>query len=260
MPTVRVTHLCAATTLLEIGPFRLLTDPALDPPGGRYSFLPGMSSTKTAGPAIPPESLGRLDAVLLSHDHHADNLDAAGRAVLPSAGRVLTTRPAARRLGGNAIGLADWESTEVVGAGGSRLRVTATPARHGPPLSLPIAGKVIGFLVDVGGASLYVSGDTVWFSGVATVARRGGVSIALLHMGGVRFPITGGIRYTFDAMGAIRAARALEARTIVPIHFDGWSHFREGRAEAKRAFEAAGLADRVRWPVPGEPLDLDVLG
>ncbi len=253
MPTMRLTHLCAATVLLEVGPLRLLTDPALDPAGGRYTFAPGMSSTKTTGPAIPPGALGRIDAVLLSHDHHADNLDPAGRAFLPSAGRVLTTRSGARRLGGNAIGLADWQTTELDG-----LRVTATPARHGPIFSLPLAGKVIGFLLETAGRSIYVSGDTVWFSGVAKVARRGPVSVALLHLGGVRFPITGPIRYTFDVAGAIHAARALEAHTIVPIHYDGWSHFREGRAEFERAFEAAGLARRVRWPIPGEALELEL--
>jgi L-ascorbate metabolism protein UlaG (beta-lactamase superfamily) len=34
--------------------------------------------------------IGPIDAVLLSHDHHTDNLDEAGRALLPSANEVLT--------------------------------------------------------------------------------------------------------------------------------------------------------------------------
>jgi L-ascorbate metabolism protein UlaG (beta-lactamase superfamily) len=47
----------------------------LDAPGRRYAFGWGTSSRKLAGPAITAAELGRIDAVLLSHDHHADNLD-----------------------------------------------------------------------------------------------------------------------------------------------------------------------------------------
>jgi hypothetical protein len=49
--------------------------------------------------------------VLLSHDHHADNLDDDGRALLPSAGAVVTTDSGARRLGDHARGLAPWATT-----------------------------------------------------------------------------------------------------------------------------------------------------
>ena len=51
----------------------------------------GTGSTKTAAPAIAPDDLGEIDLVLLTHDHHEDNLDAAGRALLPRAKTVVTT-------------------------------------------------------------------------------------------------------------------------------------------------------------------------
>ncbi|GAA4567847.1 hypothetical protein GCM10023176_21020 [Micromonospora coerulea] len=73
--------------LIEAAGWRLLTDPTFDPPGRRYSFGWGTASRKEAGPAVQPSALGPLDAVLLSHDHHADNLDEAGRAILPSSGQ-----------------------------------------------------------------------------------------------------------------------------------------------------------------------------
>src|SRR3954452_18187826 len=41
-----------------------------------------------------------LHAVLLSHDRHGDNLDDAGRALLPAADVVVTTAAGAGRLGG----------------------------------------------------------------------------------------------------------------------------------------------------------------
>ena len=43
--------------------------------------------------------VGAIDAVLLSHDQHSDNLDHSGRDFLKQAKRVLTTEAGAKRLG-----------------------------------------------------------------------------------------------------------------------------------------------------------------
>ena len=77
---VRLTHIGGPTLLVEAHGWRILSDPTFDPPGKRYSSGWGTSSTKTAGPAVaaadlPPLDLVPVDLVLLSHDHHADNLD-----------------------------------------------------------------------------------------------------------------------------------------------------------------------------------------
>jgi L-ascorbate metabolism protein UlaG (beta-lactamase superfamily) len=258
---LRITHIGTATALLELGPLRLLTDPALDPPGRTYNFGWGTSSTKTGTPALPAEGLGRIDAILLSHDHHDDNLDTAGRALLPSVPRVITTPSGATRLGGNALGLAPWQSTEVVSSGAEafRLKVTATPARHGPPLSRPIVGEVVGFVLEAKEMShgpIYISGDTVWFEGIAEVARRFRAGTALLHIGGVSFPISGPVRYTFNGEEAARAAEALGARTVVPLHYDGWTHFRESRAITEKSLSRLG--DRVHWLTPGKPEEFEI--
>jgi len=69
---------------------RLLTDPTLDPAGSEYP-TPLYTLRKTAGPALTAAALLPLDAVLLSHDHHFDNLDRAGRRLLAGVPRVLTT-------------------------------------------------------------------------------------------------------------------------------------------------------------------------
>jgi L-ascorbate metabolism protein UlaG (beta-lactamase superfamily) len=104
----RLTHIGGPTVLIEAGGWRLLTDPTFDPPGQDYRFGWGTGSRKLTGPAMPASELGPIDAVLLSHDHHDDNLDAAGRALLPSAGTVITTAPGAKGLGGHARGLEQW--------------------------------------------------------------------------------------------------------------------------------------------------------
>src|SRR3954469_17977607 len=97
--STRLTLIGGPTALVEIGPFRLLTDPVFDPPGAHYSFGLGTGSDKTTGPRSPAAERGRLHAALLSHDHHADNLDPSGRVVLPGAERVRTTASGAKRLG-----------------------------------------------------------------------------------------------------------------------------------------------------------------
>src|SRR4051794_41979792 len=111
MTDVSLTHIGGPTVLIEVGGWRLLTAPTFDPAGGSYRFGWGTGSRKLAGPAIAAPDLGPIDAVLLSHDHHDDNLDAAGRALLPAAGTVVTTEAGAGRLGDGAQGVAPGETT-----------------------------------------------------------------------------------------------------------------------------------------------------
>lgn len=248
---IRVTHIGGPTLLIEAAGWRILTDPTFDPPGGRYFFGWGTYSRKLAGPAIPASELGELDAILLSHDHHEDNLDAAGRELLPGAGAVITTVPGAKRLGADAIGLAPWESTRLEAPGRTPIEIIATPCRHGPPLSKPIVGDVIGFALRWEGqehGDLWISGDTVLYDGVREVADRLRVGTAVLHLGGVTFPwLSGPLRYTMNAAEGVELSRALGASTVIPIHYEGWKHFRQGRPAIERAFAAAGGPVAPTW-------------
>ena len=257
MSEVTLTHIGGPTLLIEAAGLRLLTDPTFDAPGRRYAFGWGTSSRKLAGPALDPAALGRIDAVLLTHEHHDDNLDAAGRALLPRAGAVITTASGAAKLGGTARGLAPWESTTLDG-----IEVVATPCRHGPPLSRPLVGDVVGFALRWPGQAhgdLWISGDTVLYRGVRDVARRLRIGTAVLHAGGVRFPVTGPLRYTMTGRDVVELAEAIRPRTLVPLHYEGWSHFRDGRAGMERALAAAPEALRasVRWLPLGEPVTFE---
>jgi L-ascorbate metabolism protein UlaG (beta-lactamase superfamily) len=250
---IRITYIGGPTALIECGGVRLLTDPTFDHAGSEY---PAKIYTlrKTIDPAIDVAQLGRIDAVLLSHDHHADNLDRAGRAMLPRAELVLTTRAGAERLGANARGLDVWESIEVKGRSGD-VTITATPARHGPADG--DRGPVLGFVIasDVARA-IYFSGDTVMFDGVADVARRFDVGIAMLNMGAAHVREVGPAHLTFTATEGVEVARLMPSAKIVPLHFEGWQHFSESRADITRAFDAAGLGDRLMWLEPGRPISL----
>jgi L-ascorbate metabolism protein UlaG (beta-lactamase superfamily) len=256
---LQLTYIGGPTALLELGGLRLLTDPTFDPGGSEYR-TPVYVLRKTQGPALAPEAVGAVDAVLLSHDHHFDNLDHAGRRVLGTAARVLTTVAGAGRLGDNTIGLAPWQSHDLPTRDGRTLRITATPARHGPLDG--DRGPVVGFVLafsDQPTRVVYVSGDTVWYEGIAEVARRFTPGVALLFTGAARVREVGPAHLTLTAAEAVTAAQAFPEALIVPLHFEGWAHFSESRAEIDRAFAAAGLADRLRWPVPGQALDLSAI-
>jgi L-ascorbate metabolism protein UlaG (beta-lactamase superfamily) len=260
---VRLTHIGGPTVLIEIGEWRLLTDPTFDPAGRDYKFGWGTGSHKTTGPALTPEQVGPIDAVLLSHDHHDDNLDPAGRALLPAAGTVLTTVAGAKRLGGNARGLAPWATTSLEAPGRPSVEIVATPCRHGPPLSRPIVGDVVGFALRWDGQEhgvLWISGDTVLYDGVREVADRLQVGTALLHLGGVRFPISGPLHYTMTAEQAVELCGLIGPQTTIPIHYEGWKHFREGQDAIEREFAAAPQAfrDSVSWLPIGTAVDVDV--
>ena len=261
MKDVRLTHIGGPTVLIETGGWRLLTDPTFDPPGRRYFFGWGTVSRKLAGPAVAAAELAPIDAVLLSHDHHGDNLDPAGRALLPSAGVVVTTASGAARLGGSARGLEPWQTTRLEAPDRAAIEITATPCRHGPPLSHPIVGDVVGFALRWEGQEdgvLWISGDTVLYDGVREVADRLDVDIALLHLGGVRFGVSGPLRYTMTARDAVELCGEVRPRAAIPIHYEGWKHFKQGREaiEAELATAPPDIARRFRWLPIGEAVDL----
>jgi hypothetical protein len=54
----------------------------------------------------------------------------------------------------------------------------------------------------------------------------------------------------------VEVVRLTRPRQVIPIHTGGWTHFREGAEELRRAFEAAGFANRLRLPEAGWRLEL----
>jgi len=252
-----ITYIGGPTALVEWHGLRLLTDPTFDPAGVVYE-LPGYKLRKTADPAIAVEDIGEVDAVLLSHEQHLDNLDHAGRSLVATVARVLTTRAGAARIGSNAVGLAPWAAVELPAPDGSRVRVVATPARHGPAEG--DRGPVVGFVLQVVGelgTSIYFSGDTVFYGGVGKVIDRFDIAVALLCLGAARVAAAGNARLTFSAAEAVQVARAIPGAVIVPLHYEGWEHLSESRADIERAFHRARLEHRLRWPRPGAAMALD---
>ena len=143
--SLSLTYIGGPTAVLEIAGLRFLTDPTFDPAGSDYT-TPGYTLHKTAGPAIPASDIGRIDAV----------------------------------LGGNAVGLGNWESVELASPSGTTLRVTGTPARHGPAGG--DRGPVTGFLIADSSAPTCGS---LCFLGAAKVREVGPAHLTFVAAEGV---------------------------------------------------------------------------
>lgn len=252
MKAATLTLIGGPTVLIEVAGFHFLTDPTFDAPG-EYQ-LPHVTLRKTSGPAVSVTNVGSVDAVLLSHDQHADNLDTAGRAYVRDAPRVFTTIAGAARLGGRCEGMAPWKQATLTKSG-RQLVITATPARHGPAGIEPFAGDVIGFIVRWDNEdAIYVTGDTVWFEGTAEVARRFAPHLVVLFAGAAK--TRGPFHLTMNTNDALETAHAFPSATIVPVHCEGWAHFSESRGDLEKAFEALGVRPRLRVLEPGVPTEL----
>ena len=244
---IKIKYINGATALFEIGGLRFLTDPTFDPADTIYNLGP-YSLHKLTNPSILADKIGHIDFVLLSHDHHRDNLDTEGRKLLEKVEKVYTTPEGAERLGGNAIGIRNWEMVEISTKDGRIITITGTPCRHGPLGG--DRGPVTGFLLNFKGETndvIYITGDTVWYEGVKEVGNRFDVSIVVAFLGAAVVKEVGPAHLTMTVEEATRLARHFDKATIVPLHFDGWEHFTESRAEILREFQKAGLEHRLKW-------------
>jgi L-ascorbate metabolism protein UlaG (beta-lactamase superfamily) len=90
---------------------------------------------------------------------------------------------------------------------------------------------------------------------VLEVADRLYVDVALLHLGDVKFGITGPVHYSMTAEEAVALAARVGPRVAIPVHYEGWSHFREGRDTIERVVAAAptDVRERFRFMELGVP-------
>ena len=169
---------------------------------------------------VDPALLAMVSVVTSSHNH-TDHLDAEtigpmrqanpALAVLCSAANVDFAQ---QRLGMMPTGL-----------------VLGTPYTHGPFVihAVPAAHnqreqddagheRYIGIVVEVGGVTIYHSGDTLRYDGMAELLRRWDIDVAMLPING-NDP-TRGVAGNLDDVEAAQLAHDIGARLVVPCHYD----------------------------------------
>lgn len=233
-----ITHVDTACILIEINGYKILTDPTLDRAGALYYHGYGTFSRKTSEPAIDVATLEDVDLILLSHHQHRDNLDTTGKELTRKVKNVISTKAASKEMS-NIIGLDDWETISISTPKLKGLKITATPAQH-HPWWIPefLSGKVIGFVIEFDGQTngvIYISGDTVYFDGIAAVASKFKVDLGIFHVGSVQFRyLTGFGHYTMDGRELVKAAKVMNPNKIIPIHHKGWTHFKQKESELEK--------------------------
>ncbi|KAK2755516.1 hypothetical protein FQN54_006456 [Arachnomyces sp. PD_36] len=253
--SVTITHISTASAILDINGVKFLTDPFFSPAGTEWD-MGTMTLKNTETPALALEDLPPIDAVLLSHEDHPDNLDELGRRLLDGR-HVLTTIDGAKKLAPRpgVRGLKPWESVTLV-AGGKKFEVTGTPCQHlpgGECTGFILTAEEFGVAPDGRPNAIYFSGDTVYLEELATISRRWHITVALLNFGNVLVPSPEGpVQITMDGKQGARLFRELGADILVPMHFESWGHFTQFGAELKKVLTDEGVIEKVHWLVPGE--------
>jgi L-ascorbate metabolism protein UlaG (beta-lactamase superfamily) len=190
-----------ATTLIELGGVRILTDP----------FLRSRLGPLERHGDIPDPADLEADVVVISHGH-PDHLDARSLARLPGRPALVVPRGLGARLrqadpSREVVELAAGDVATVAG-----IPIQAVRARHWISPGAPRA-EPVGYLLGQG-PRIYFAGDTGRFPAMAEATA--GVELALLpvwtwgpHLG----PGHLGPR------GAAEVARDIRAAAVVPIHW-----------------------------------------
>ena len=100
--------------------------------------------------------------------------------------------------------------------------ITSTPARHGPAGIEHISGDVTGFIVATKEMQIYLTGDTVFYDGIKEVAEKFRPKYVFIFAGAAK--PRGPFNVTMSTNDAIDTAFGFPAATIIPVHFEGWSH------------------------------------
>ena len=205
-----LTWLGHSTVVVDLEDTRVVTDPVLR---GRVWHL-------RRDAEVTAESLGELDAILVSHAHF-DHLDLRSLRRLDNTLPVVVPRGAGglvRRRGFREVVELDVGEEVEIGA----VRIRATNAEHAPGRG-PFSARTpsLGYVLD-GQALVYFAGDTDLFPAMRELAP---VDVALLPVAGWGPTLGPG---HLDPARAAEALRLLRPKVAVPIH---WGTFRTMFAE-----------------------------
>lgn len=260
--TVDISYIGVATAVININGVRFLTDPTFDAPQ-KYD-LGFLVLEKTIKPSIKIEELPSIDAILLSHEDHPDNLDSTGRSLLPGR-HVFTTMDGANNLKGNpgVLGMKPWDKTTIQ-LQGQKFTITATPCVHLE------GGEVVGFVIETESLgkgtngkpnAIFFTGDTIYLPELKKIKEEYNIKAAICNVGVAMGPPNENhsepYKITMDGKDAAKLADDLDADFIVPLHFEAWTHFAQNEEALKKDLQNAGVMDKVKWlPKDGKPVNI----
>ena len=103
---------------------------------------------------------------------------------------------------------------------------------------------------------LYISGDTLIHEELKQIPQKyPNIDLGLFHLGGTRIM---GIMLTMDAEQGVEAIRIINPNEAIPIHYNDYDVFKSPLEDFKRAVEAAGLSERIKYLNHGETYNFEV--
>lgn len=195
-------------------------------------------------------SFSHVEAILITHghfDHVGEAFDLAKRFNAPIIASYELTEIAKAQGVKNVVPLNASGSTKLFS-----VTITAVQAVHSSSAKVgdknEYAGMPLGFVIsDEGAPTFYHAGDTGVFSDMSMIAELYSPTIILLPIGGV---------YTMKPAEAAVAARALQARTIIPMHYGTFPALAGTPAELETAMKKLGVLSRVEALTPGQEKSL----
>jgi N-acyl-phosphatidylethanolamine-hydrolysing phospholipase D len=213
---LKIEWLGGPTFILEMGSYRLLSDPVL---GDLVTLPSGDPANRIVD--LPPVDIGDVDAVVLtrmSEDHFdrtaAESIDVGFRLITPADDpeRVI-------EVGFTDIEALAWGQTFTDEKAGEVLRITAVPTSFADP---PVSNGYVA-VHDAGGTvqTVYWTGDTRWFNGARQVKELSDrFDVLVPYLGDV----AGG---SLDAKDAMQFVFLIQPKRIVPVNHQTFSHYRE---------------------------------
>ena len=187
--------------------------------------------------AVDPGTLDFIDVVTSSHNH-TDHLDAETLGPLLRINNRITLIVAAanrnfvaERLGIDAsfpVGLEIGQSTNA-----GPFRIEAVPAKHDE-----LGPEFVGYIVLCGPWTIYHSGDTLLYDGMAELLQPHEVDVALLPING-RAPerrVAGNL----NAVEAAQLGKQIGARTVIPCHYQMFAFNTADPQDFARACDTIG--------------------
>ncbi|MDP2690628.1 MAG: metal-dependent hydrolase [Deltaproteobacteria bacterium] len=124
-------------------------------------------------------------------------------------------------------------------------RVKLTIAHHGSTTDTGAVGNPCGFLVTMGGKTIYHAGDTGLFSDMGLIGETNSIDCALVPIGD---------NFTMGIDDAARAVGMLKPKMAIPMHYNTFEVIRQDPEEFKK--KLAGKAVRVEILKPGESVEV----
>lgn len=248
-----------ATVIIRYAGFTVLTDPNFLHKGEHVHLGYGLKAERLTDPAIRLEELPPIDLVVLSH-MHGDHFDQLVQEKLDRNLPIVTTPEAAKTLEEMGFkqrhALATWDAL-LVRKGDATLRISAMPARHGPPVASTPLPETMGTMLEFSAGRdkahyrMYISGDTLVYEDINEIPRRyPDIDLALLHLGGTR--ILGVMKVTMDGKDGVQMLQIIAPQRAIPIHYNDYDVFKSPLSEFEKEVNAAGLQGKVTYLKHGE--------